>query len=65
MAMLRLLARDSGDMALLPAVVVQDELQSGCLSLYTEIPGLVEQFYAITPRRHLKKGILDTLLDSP
>lgn len=65
MAMLRLLARDSGDMALLPAVVVQDELQSGCLSLYTEIPGLVEQFYAITPRRHLKKGILDTLLDRP
>lgn len=61
MAMLRLLARDSGDMALLPAVVVQDELLNGSLSLYAEIPGVVEQFYAVTLRRHLSMGVLDTL----
>ena len=48
MAMLRLLARDSGDMALLPAVVVQDELQSGVLQLYAEIPEIAEQFFAVT-----------------
>ena len=40
--MLRLLARDSGDLALLPAVVVQDELQSGALQLYAEIPEIAE-----------------------
>ena len=43
MAMLRLLARDSGDIALLPAVVVQDELLNGTLQLYAELPDIAEQ----------------------
>jgi LysR family transcriptional activator of nhaA len=62
MAMLRLLARDSGDMALLPAVVVQDELQSGVLQLYAEIPEIAEQFFAVTQQRQFRLDILDELL---
>ena len=63
MAMLRLLARDSGDTALLPAVVVQDELQSGMLQLYAEIPEIAEQFFAVTLQRQFRLDILDQLLD--
>lgn len=62
MAMLRLLARDSGDLALLPAVVVQDELQSGSLQLYAEIPEIAEQFFAVTLQRQFSLSILDELL---
>lgn len=62
MAMLRLLARDSGDMALLPAVVVQDELQAGVLQLYAEIPEIAEQFFAVTLQRHFNLSILEELL---
>jgi len=62
MAMLRLLARDSGDMALLPAVVVQDELQSGVLQLYAEIPEIAEQFFAVTLQRQFRLDTLDELL---
>lgn len=65
MAMLRLLARDSGDLALLPAVVVQDELQSGLLQLYAEIPEIAEQFFAVTMRRHFGLSILNELLGRP
>lgn len=43
----RLLARNCGDMALLPAVVVQDELHSGSLQLYTEAPNIAELFDAV------------------
>lgn len=62
MAMLRLLARDSGDMALLPAVVVQDELQAGVLELYAEIPQIAEQFFAVTLQRHFGLNIVEELL---
>ena len=62
MAMLRLLARDSGDMALLPAVVVQDELHAGMLQLYAEIPEVTEQFFASTLQRQFRLDILDELL---
>ena len=62
MAMLRLLARDSGDMALLPAVVVQDELHSGVLQLYAEIPEIAEQFFAVTLQRQFRLDVLDELL---
>ncbi|WP_240795239.1 LysR family transcriptional regulator [Pseudomonas oryzihabitans] len=65
MAMLRLLARDSGDMALLPAVVVQDELRSGALQLYAEVPEIAEQFYAVTLQRQFRLKILDELLGQP
>lgn len=62
MAMLRLLARDSGWLALVPDVVVQDELRAGALVRAGESPQLQERFYAITtPRRH-RLAALDRLL---
>jgi LysR family transcriptional activator of nhaA len=64
MAMLRLLARDSGDVALLPAVVVQDELQAGVLQLYAQIPEIAEQFFAVTQQRHFNLGVLEELLSA-
>lgn len=53
MAMLRLIARDSGWLTVLPEVVVQDELRSGTLLRVGESTQLREHFYAITtPHRH-------------
>lgn len=53
MAMLRLIARDSGWLAILPEVVVQDELRAGILVTVGHSTDLQERFYAITtPRRH-------------
>lgn len=62
MAMLRLLARDTGAVALLPTVVVRDELSSGQLVEYCVVPDLVENFYAITVQRHFEPPLLKTLL---
>ncbi len=53
MAMLRLIARDSGWLTVLPEVVVQDELRQGLLVSVGQTPQLKEHFYAITtPHRH-------------
>ncbi len=53
MAMLRLIARDSGWLTVLPEVVVQDELRSGVLVCVGQSAVLQEHFYAITtPHRH-------------
>jgi len=53
MAMLRLIARDSGCLTVLPEVVVQDELRAGVLVTVGRSDQLQERFYAITtPRRH-------------
>lgn len=62
MAMLRLLARDTDAIALLPTVVVQDELRSGLLVEYCVVPQLFEDFYAITVKRHFQSPILRSLL---
>lgn len=53
MAMLRLIARDSGWLTVLPEVVVQDELRAGSLVIVGQSTQLQEHFYAITtPHRH-------------
>ena len=63
MALLRLLARDSDSVALVPTVVVQDELQSGRLADYCVVPDLFENFYAITVQRRFAPPLLKTLLE--
>ena len=63
MAMLRLLARDSGHLALVPPVVVLDELRSGALIERCRIPELQERFYAIIPRRRFPNAIIRELLE--
>ncbi|MCA6215949.1 LysR family transcriptional regulator [Ideonella sp. B7] len=62
MAMLRLLARDSGWLALLPEVVVQDELRGGVLCVVGQSDRLRENFYAVTPPHRLRPELLDALL---
>jgi LysR family transcriptional activator of nhaA len=64
MAMLRLLARDSGGVALVPAVVVQDELHSGILQQYCVVPKVYENFYAISAERKFQSAVLKKLLSS-
>ncbi len=64
MAMLRLIARDSGWLTVLPEVVVQDELQAGSLVCVGQTTLLQEKFYAITtPHRH-RIALLDRLLQA-
>ena len=64
MAMLRLIARDSGWLTVLPEVVVQDELLAGVLQVVGRSSGLQEHFYAITtPHRH-RIDPLERLLES-
>lgn len=62
MAMLRLLARDSGALAVLPKVVVRDEILQGTLVEYMELPNVYENFYAITIRRSFIPEALQQLL---
>lgn len=65
MAMLRLMARDSGAVAVVPEVVVQDELREGKLQKYCAIPKVFENFYAITTRRHIQPSVLKRLMARP
>ena len=64
MAMLRLIARDSGWLALLPAVVVQDELHSGQLLTLGRSDQMRENFYAITTSHRHRVERLDRLFTS-
>jgi LysR family transcriptional activator of nhaA len=62
MAMLRLLARESDGVTLVPPIVVRDELQSGVLIEHCRIPQLTETFYAITLNRQFPNQLLGGLL---
>jgi len=62
MAMLRLLARDSGSLAVLPQVVVRDEIETETLVEYLSIPNAFESFYAITVKRSFQPEVLSELL---
>lgn len=61
MATLRLLARDSNAMALIPAIVVKDELNKGLLEKYGSVKGVEETFYAITVKRRFESPHLQGL----
>lgn len=65
MAMLRLLARELECVALLPRVVVRDELRSKRLVEYCVVPHLYENFYAITVQRRFTPPWLKALLSRP
>lgn len=62
MAMLRLVARDSGWLTVLPEVVVQDELKAGLLVTVGRFARLEENFYAITTPRRQRIERLEQLL---
>jgi len=62
MAMVRLLARETGALALVPPVVVQDELKGGILIERCSISQLSESFYAVTMRRRFAHPVLREML---
>ncbi len=65
MALLRLLARDSGNVALMPTVVAQDELRSGRLVELAVVPDLYENFYGVTVQRRYEPALIGELLARP
>ena len=62
MATMRLLARDTSALALVPSVVVRDELRQRFLFEHCEVPGLFESFYAITGKRSFQHPLLRAAL---
>lgn len=63
MAMLRLIARDSGWLTVLPEVVVQDELRAGILVTVDRSAQLQERFYAITTAHRHRIEVLEKLME--
>lgn len=63
MAMMRVLARELDAVALVPRVVVRDELDGGRLEEYCVVPDLFEEFHAITVRRRFEPGPLRRLME--
>jgi LysR family transcriptional regulator, transcriptional activator of nhaA len=67
MAMMRLLAREGIGLAVLPPIVVKDELASGLLLEVDHLPDIAETFYAVTVERKFPNPLLRGLLktDTP
>lgn len=64
MAMLRLLAREGDCLALVPPVVVRDEIATGRLVVTHRLPELKETFHAVTPSRRFPNPLVGDLIES-
>ena len=62
MAMMRLLAREGIGLAVLPPIVVRDELASGLVIETAQLPGLTEAFFAVTVERRFPNPLLARVL---
>ena len=62
MAMLRLIVRDSQAFTIVPPVVVIDELKTGELVEYAQIPEIKEVFYCVTKEQKFPNPVLNELL---
>lgn len=62
MAMLRLLAREDAGLAVLPPIVVQDELAAGLLIEAGRLDGITENFLAVTLARRFPNPLLAEVL---
>lgn len=62
MAMMRLLAREDIGLAVLPPIVVKDEIASGVLIAAEPLPGIVETFHAVTLSRRFPNPLVRLLL---
>jgi LysR family transcriptional regulator, transcriptional activator of nhaA len=64
MAMMRLLAREGAGLAVLPPIVVKGELEAGSLVEFDALPGMIENFYAVTTRRRFPNPLIRPLLEA-
>lgn len=62
MAMMRLLAREGVGLAVLPPIVVRDELASGALVEAEQLSELTEAFYGVSVERRFPNALLSELL---
>lgn len=62
MAMMRLMAREGLGLALVPPIVIKDELASGTLVEAARVPDLTETFYAVTVARRFPNPLVRELL---
>lgn len=62
MAMMRLLAREGVGLAVIPPIVVRDELQSNRLAIAAKLPGMAETFYGVMMKRKFPNPLIDKLL---
>jgi len=62
MAMIRLLAREGLGLAVVPPIVIKDELASGLLREAAQLPDLAESFYAVTVARRFPNPLVRELL---
>jgi LysR family transcriptional activator of nhaA len=61
MAMMRLLAREDVGLAVLPPIVVEEEIATGALVEAARLPGIAETFYAVTIERRFPNPLLQSL----
>ncbi|AHC14932.1 LysR family transcriptional regulator [Salinispira pacifica] len=64
MTMLRLMAREKTALAVVPPIVVKDELESGSLEEIYRLPDIRETFYAIVPRRRFPNPLVKELVSA-
>lgn len=64
MAMLRLLARTGAGLAVIPPIVVRDELASGMLVEYARLDRISEGFFAVTLQRRFPNPLVAELLSA-
>ncbi|MBR1088308.1 LysR family transcriptional regulator [Bradyrhizobium manausense] len=62
MAMLRLMARESGGVTLVPSIVVIDELRSGTLVERARLDTLREQFFCVSQQRRYPNPLVAELI---
>lgn len=64
MAMMRLLAREDVGLAVLPPIVVRDEIAAGTLKEAARLTGIVESFCAVTLDRRFPNPLVRPLLEA-
>jgi len=62
MAMMRLLAREDLGLAVLPPIVVKDEIAAGTLVAGEPLPGIAEAFWAVTLDRRFPNPLVRALI---
>ena len=64
MALLRVMARENVALAVVPPIVVKDEIVSGRLVKIADLPTITETFYAVTMPRRFPSEALRTAMEA-